>query len=155
MDAFRDIVLNGAGIADFPAVSRLEKDCFGDDAWSFLDLIPVLTNRDVFRRKLVDPGENRLVGFAAVEIRTAERSGFLLTIGIAPEARRRGLGSLLMTECERGCARAFTRGLMKLTVAVGNDGAIALYRKFGYRTVGRIEDYYAAGRAAYLMEKDL
>ena len=155
MDARRNIEMVDAGIADFMAVSRLEKDCFGVDAWSFLDLIPVLTNGNVFRRKLVEADGKRLLGFAAVEFDRADRCGFLLTIGVTGASRRSGLGSLLMGECENACARFFSPGRMKLTVAVENEGAIALYRKFAYRTVGRIEDYYAAGRAAYLMEKNL
>lgn len=155
MDARRNIEMTDAGIADFMAVSRLEKDCFGVDAWSFLDLIPVLTNGNVFRRKLVEGDGKRLLGFVAVEFDRADRCGFLLTIGVAEPSRRSGLGSLLMSECENACARFFPSGRMKLTVAVENEGAIALYRKFGYGTIGRIEDYYAAGRAAYLMEKNL
>lgn len=155
MDARRKFETADAGIADFPAISRLEKDCFGQDAWSCLDLIPVLTHRGIFRRKLIETDGKRLVGFAAVEFDRTNRCGFLLTIGVMPQLHRLGLGTLLMNECEAACKQVFSPARMKLTVAVGNERAIALYRKFAYQTVGRIDDYYGEGRAAYMMEKSL
>jgi ribosomal-protein-alanine N-acetyltransferase len=43
----------------------------------------------------------------------------------------------------------------RLEVAVGNSAAQALYRSFGYETVGRIAAYYPTGEDALVMQKQL
>ncbi len=148
-------VLCEAGLGDYFALSRLERVCFQEDAWTVLDMIPVLTDGRVFRRKLLQAADHQLVGFAAVELSADEKTGFLLTIGVDPDYWRRGLGQWLLRVSEDACRAAFTGGRIKLTVNIENYRAIALYRKFGYRTVGRVRDYYGEGRSAYLMEKVL
>lgn len=75
----------------------------------------------------------------------------ILNVVIAPELRRRGLAaSLLRHVLQRarrdGCTRAF------LEVRVGNAGAIALYRAFGFRPTGQRRGYYADGEDALIME---
>jgi len=66
----------------------------------------------------------------------------LLTLAVAPEARRRGHGRALLRTFEadalaRGAARIF------LEVAEANPAAQALYLGHGYRVVGRRPKYYA------------
>lgn len=150
-----EYTLHETGLGDYFALSNLERACFREDAWSVLDMIPVLTDRCVFRRKLVHVPSHRLIGFVAVELNGGENTGFLLTIGVAPAHQRRGLGRCLLRLAEDACRGTFPSGRLKLTVNIENHGAIALYRKTGYRTVGRIRDYYGEGRSAYLMEKAL
>ncbi|MDQ7775120.1 MAG: GNAT family N-acetyltransferase [Paracoccus aminovorans] len=74
----------------------------------------------------------------------------LLTLAVAPEARRQGLGSALLRDFAaasraRGAAEAF------LEVAEGNAGAIALYAGHGWEITGRRRNYYAPGIDAILM----
>lgn len=78
----------------------------------------------------------------------------LLTLAIAPEARRQGLASALLdefaaTSCQRGAVRAF------LEVASDNVPALALYAGAGWETVGKRRDYYASGVDAVLMQRTL
>ncbi len=65
----------------------------------------------------------------------------LLTIAVAPEARRRGLGRKLVSRFVyqahlRAAERAF------LEVAADNTAAIALYESAGFTAVGRRRGYY-------------
>jgi [ribosomal protein S18]-alanine N-acetyltransferase len=65
----------------------------------------------------------------------------LLTIAVAPEARRRGLGRKLVSRFVyqaqlRGAERAF------LEVAADNPAAIALYESAGFAAAGRRKGYY-------------
>lgn len=74
----------------------------------------------------------------------------LLTLAVAPEARRRGIASALLDDfvlaCRaRGAAHAF------LEVAEGNAPAIALYASRGWQIGGRRRNYYAPGIDAVLM----
>ena len=92
-----------------------------DLAWTALDMIPVLLNGDIFRCKAVSGSDGRLIAFAAAEFNRSAKTAFLLTIAVAAEARRRGLGSLLLRGCERACSEQFAGGRMKLTVSTVNN----------------------------------
>lgn len=73
--------------------------------------------------------------------RTVAGEAELLTIAVAPEARRRGLGRKLMARFIyqaqlRGADRAF------LEVAADNPAAIALYESSGFQQAGTRRGYY-------------
>ncbi len=72
----------------------------------------------------------------------------VLTVGVTPAARRRGVAQALMraglaAAREAGAAEAF------LEVAVDNDGAIALYAALGFRKAGLRKSYYDRGPAGF------
>ncbi len=67
----------------------------------------------------------------------------IVTLDIVPEARRSGLASRLMEECEQrlraaGCIRVY------LETAVNNEPALRLYRKLGYEIVRTLPEYYSS-----------
>lgn len=68
----------------------------------------------------------------------------LLTLAVAPEARRRGIGAMLLAafEAEAG-ARGATRAYLE--VAADNDAAQALYLAAGWRDCGRRKGYFRDG----------
>ncbi len=73
--------------------------------------------------------------------RAAAGEAELLTLAVAPQARRRGLGARLVSRFLyqarlRGAATAF------LEVADGNAPAIALYTRSGFTHSGRRRGYY-------------
>ncbi|MFQ6551515.1 GNAT family N-acetyltransferase [Aestuariibius insulae] len=82
----------------------------------------------------------------------------LLTVAVAPEARRAGCGARLLALFEAEAAR---RGACEafLEVAQDNDPARALYLKAGYAEVGQRRGYYRRGPDvavdAVMMRKDL
>lgn len=138
-----------ASLLDLGALRRLERVCFEKDAWPFLDLIAVLTWPDVVRLKAVDAGE--MIGFVAGEPRQTERVGWIATIGVDPAFQRRGIGRALLEACE---ARLHLP-IIKLTVRVSNQGAIAMYEKMGYRTTDIWRGYYNDGEDGLVMTKRL
>ncbi|MDQ7260372.1 GNAT family N-acetyltransferase [Paracoccus sp. PS-1] len=78
----------------------------------------------------------------------------LLTLAVAPEARRRGLASALLAEFAatsrmRGAHEAF------LEVASDNAAATALYAGAGWEIAGNRRNYYAPGVDALLMRRTL
>jgi ribosomal protein S18 acetylase RimI-like enzyme len=83
-----------------------------------------------------------LVGYALVHVQagpddtwvTGDRIAELETLSVAPEARGRGIGSLLL---DRVDAELAGQGVKDLFVAalVGNDDAIRLYERRGMRPV--------------------
>lgn len=80
-----------------------------------------------------------MVGFVMGQIAADEAE--VLSIGVAPEWQRHGLGSRLIEGLARAAARAGSKRLF-LEVADDNAGAKGLYGKLGFTEVGRRAKYY-------------
>jgi [ribosomal protein S18]-alanine N-acetyltransferase len=118
------------------ALAALHARCFGDAprAWSAEEFAALLASPTTVLAA-------RSTGFALGRVVASEAE--LLTLAVAPEARRRGLGRTLMTAFEavaaaRGSAEVF------LEVAETNVAARALYSGAGYCCAGFRRDYYRA-----------
>lgn len=121
------------------ALARLHAACFATPApWS----------AEAFRALLDGPGVVLLArpeGFALIRVVVDEAE--LLTIAVAPEARRRGIARALLAEAEADAARAGARRMF-LDVAADNAAARGLYAAAGYAEAGRRPGYYTAPGAA-------
>jgi ribosomal-protein-alanine N-acetyltransferase len=82
----------------------------------------------------------------------------VLTVGVAPAARRRGLARALVVAA-LDAARAAGAGAALLEVAVDNGAAASLYAGLGFRRAGLRRGYYDRGRGeradALVMRLDL
>ena len=138
-----------ANILDLTALRQLEKESFDRDAWPMIDLIAVLTFSNVVRLKAVENGN--MIGFVAGDPRPRDGWGWIATIAVDSNFRRRGIGTALLHACESqlGVPRS------RLTVRTSNQGAIILYEKEGYRTIDVWKAYYSDGEDAIVMEKTL
>ncbi len=136
-----------AGWQDLSELRRLENICFGEDAWPLWDLVAVLTMPKVVRLKAVVDG--KMAGFIAGDPHTREGVGWIATLGVLPEYRRRGIAAALLAECERQLN--FSR--VKLSVRKDNDGAIQLYKNAGYQMIDLWRNYYHSGQDALVLEK--
>lgn len=144
MDAYR---ISGASLIDLAGVYRLERVCFGEDAWSLPDLVITLLWPGQLRLRVM--AGKRFIGFAMGEPVWREGISMITTIGIDPEFQRQGVASALLAECES----RLPGECIRLTVREDNEPAIQLYKKFGYQQKARLADYYRNGRAGILMEK--
>jgi ribosomal-protein-alanine N-acetyltransferase len=98
-----------------------------------------------------------LSGFVIVHLESSgtERYGYVVTIDVALELRRAGLGEQLLRRAEEQ-VRAAGVGRMGLHVAVDNDAAIRFYEHMGYVCVGVAKRFYsAAGTDASIYIKEL
>jgi ribosomal-protein-alanine N-acetyltransferase len=134
---------------DINPVRRLEQVCFPKDAWPLWDILGVLTLPNVLRLKAVVRGE--LVGFAACDVRQAQNTAWIATIGVLPEYRRQGIGAALLQACESRLGV----GSIRLSVRRSNQTAIRLYERLGYQQVGAWAGYYEDGEDALVLEKVL
>ncbi|MDY0268158.1 ribosomal protein S18-alanine N-acetyltransferase [Trichloromonas sp.] len=134
---------------DLDEIVRAEGECYSHP-WS----------AEIFRRELANPVSRlrllHLDGQPAAYLCAWYLVGELHIHNIAtrPPFRRQGLAIKLLRgiidECrETGLERVF------LEVRVGNIGAIALYRAFGFREAGRRKGYYPDGEDALLMELEI
>jgi ribosomal-protein-alanine N-acetyltransferase len=65
----------------------------------------------------------------------------IYNIGVDPSVQRHHIGSLLMTETLRLCARDKIANIW-LEVRASNEGAIAFYTRFGFVKAGRRQAFY-------------
>ncbi len=99
---------------------------------------------------LVAEQEGGVVGYMIAEVEGID--GLIVSIAVSPEHRNRGIGSLLMREAlESLCNRARR---INLQVSAENMVAITFYRKFSFREISRIKNYYPNGDDAILMARD-
>lgn len=131
------------------ALSALEKVCFGQDAWPLLELVGMLTIPGVVRLQAVVAGE--MVGFIAGDPRRIEKTGWILTLGVMPDWRRKGIGRDLLYQCEQ----LMGMPLVKLTVRRNNLSALQLYKKMGYKQVDIWSRYYHNGEDGLVLEKHI
>ena len=73
----------------------------------------------------------------------------VLTIGVAPAARRKGVAQALLAAA-LGVARTRQVAHAFLEVAVDNDAAEALYAGLGFRRTGLRKSYYDRGPEGYV-----
>ena len=95
-----------------------------------------------------------LAADAIVLYRHGFKAARLYSMVVGPRWRGQGVAAALLEVAEDGAAE---RGCsqMRLEVREDNRGAIALYRKAGYREVGRTADYYEDRAGALRMSKPL
>jgi ribosomal-protein-alanine N-acetyltransferase len=86
--------------------------------------------------------------------RLAADEAEVLTIAVVPTAQRRGLGSQLLVKAA-GHVHACGARTMFLEVSESNEPARALYRRFGFSTVGRRPSYYGPSMDALLLRANL
>lgn len=95
-----------------------------------------------------------LPGAGFVLARLAADEAEILTLAVAPGARRRGRGGALLAGA---MAQAAARGaaVMILEVSEANAAARALYAGFGFAMAGRRRRYYADGTDALILKATL
>jgi ribosomal-protein-alanine N-acetyltransferase len=78
----------------------------------------------------------------------------ILTIGVLPAMRRRGVARALLVE-SMASARALGVRAIFLEVGVRNRAALGLYEAAGFQEVGRRRRYYASGEDALILRVTL
>ena len=149
MSAHSDYVIETASWRDIRALQALEKTCFGQDAWPFLELLGLLTIPLVVRLKA--SVKERMVGFIAGEARRIDQAGWILTLGVLPEFRRCGIANALLAACEQQMGMP----QVKLTVRRSNTAAISLYQKMGYSQVDIWSKYYQGGEDGLVLARTM
>lgn len=138
-----------AGASDLSTMMAVEIACFDEKRYSRDMVLFILTDEE-FATFLAEDG--RAVGAACVHVRGNE--AHLVSIGVVPEHRCRGVARALMGAAE---AEAIWRGASRMTlqVSVLNMAAMNMYLQRGYRAICLLKDYYGEGKDAHLMERRL
>ena len=143
----QSVIVQPATWRDLRPLLELEKICFGRDAWPLLDTLAALTFPQTVRIKAV-VGE-RVVGFIIGDRRRGNSLGWIASLGVHPDYRRRGIARSLLAACEDELATPRTR----LTLRCTNEAALRLYQQMGYVEIDIWKQYYRRGEDAIVMEK--
>jgi [ribosomal protein S18]-alanine N-acetyltransferase len=158
VDAARGgIGIHPLGTPDLAWLEVAHAACF-DEAWSRRELAHILALPGAFGllARLPNGADEDRIGFALCHVAPGECE--LLSLGVLPAFRRRGAAARLLEAATERAAPAGARAMF-LEVAVDNSVAQSLYRRHGFRTVGRREGYYARPDgnrvAAFTMRREL
>jgi ribosomal-protein-alanine N-acetyltransferase len=146
-DGPRVAVIRTASWRDLRSITELESLCFGKDSWPWLELLAALTWPGTVR--VMAELDGRAVGYAIGDRRSGNELGWVASLGVHPEYRRRGIGRQLLEACEQ----ALGTRRVRLTLRTTNAAALALYRGAGYEQVDVWNRYYRDGEDGIVMER--
>jgi ribosomal-protein-alanine N-acetyltransferase len=134
---------------DLEAVIALEKECFSEP-WPRSMFESELGRSD--RHYAVAVVAGRIAGYGGLMV--AGSDGHIMTLAVAPAARRRGHATRLLLELIEAAKSA---GVEHLTLEVreSNIGARRLYESFGFREVGLRPGYYRNEDAVIMWAIDI
>ena len=123
---------------DLDDVIAIEAKAYGEHHWSKDSFTSELSN-DLAKYFSVFNTDGQLIGYCGCWQILEE--AHITNIAVSPDYRRKHIGEALLTtiidECYRNMAKYIT-----LEVRVGNKPAIALYEKYGFKSLGVRKGYY-------------
>lgn len=159
--------------ADFDTLWRIDQHCFPPGiSYSRAELKLYIQRRGSFTLLAVnalptadpDSGNTRknssptphpnpsVAGFIVGEVNRS--TGHIITIDVVANARRAGVGSLLLRAAEARLQAAHCRSV-GLETAVDNTSALSFYKRHAYHVIKTHPRYYANGVDALVLQKDL
>jgi ribosomal-protein-alanine N-acetyltransferase len=136
---------------DIEPVMDLERELFGDEAWSETMFWSELAEH-TSRHYVVAESDDAVVGYAGLCAYPPHES-YVQTIAVSPDRQGHGLGTRLLLDViaeseRRGCER------LDLEVRADNEVAIALYERHGFTRLGLRRGYYQpSGTDAVVMRR--
>jgi [ribosomal protein S18]-alanine N-acetyltransferase len=146
-----EIVLRSYREGDLNAMFQLDEACF-EEPFRFTQMAMRRFAESSKARVVIAESNWVLAGFTILHVEG--RVGYVVTLDVAEDFRRRGLALRMMQAMEQqatdaGCA------VVGLHVYVGNEGAIQFYEHAGYARVGDVPGFYGEGLNAWVYRKKL
>ncbi len=135
---------------DILAVSRLEKECFRGEAWSYATLARAFENAGTVGIVAEECGEIIGYGCATCVFEDAD----LENIFIAEQYRRGGRGKRLLAALIAECSARGVKNMF-LEVRVSNSAALLMYLSAGFVGVHARTRYYPDGEDCLVLKKTL
>ena len=124
---------------DFPEIHRIDQICFARDiAYSRAELLFYVRDPGAIVRVAELGGA--VAGFVVGRVEAAH-AAHVLTLDVLPEARRRKVGTALISALHAELERRGIR-VVVLEVDAKNEGAQRFYEGFDYRRIETLKGYY-------------
>ncbi len=139
---------------DAEAIYRLEREAFPNGSWT-REAIENEFKDNPLSESYVDIEDEEVVAW--LDFMITFNSATVMSLAVKPSYRRKGIATALMLLMEGRCREEKEEPVEWITLEVraGNEGAIALYEKLGYRYVTTKKAYYENGEDALYMIRSL
>ena len=119
-------------LCECPWTYTIFQDCLrvGYSCWVFAETMPASTQ---------DPLPETIVGYGLLSVAASE--GHILNLCIAPSAQSQGLGTRMLQHLLAEAQKLGAKSVL-LEVRISNEGAYALYQRFGFAVIGHRKNYY-------------
>ncbi|MCD6243215.1 ribosomal protein S18-alanine N-acetyltransferase [Candidatus Bathyarchaeota archaeon] len=137
--------VKSASVTDLQRLYEIEKECFSSEAFSMEQLAFLLENPSSI--SLIALADNEIVGFIIGIVHEGlktENVGHVFTLDVAEKYRRKGIALRLLKELEKKFKEKNVKKSI-LEVKLDNEAAKKLYKKFGYKEILCLKDYYGKG----------
>ncbi len=142
-----EIEIRKMEMEDISGAYEVEVESF-KSPWSRKSLEEDLQNENI-SRYLVAEKDGEIIGYIGSWKVLDE--GQITNVAVKKRMRGQGIGELLMRNMIEVLEEAGTRSIV-LEVRVGNDAALKLYEKFGFKIAGKRPKYYSDnGEDAFIM----
>jgi [ribosomal protein S18]-alanine N-acetyltransferase len=136
---------------DFAALHRLDQSCFpAGISYSKTTLHYFLTIASA--DCIVAADGKQIAGFILTEENPP--LAHIITLDVAEAHRRQGVGTSVLLESEKNLALRGVKSIL-LETAIDNEGAVAFWKRHGYRIEAVLKRYYLGRLDAYEMRKIL
>lgn len=152
-----EIVLRDYRPTDLDVMFQLDQECFSAEFRFDRESMQTFAEEHGAVVRVAEIGGAEIVGFVIVHVEYAEKEwhGYIVTLDVAKEHRRRGIARRLMEQAELRLSTMGAR-LMDLHVFTGNDSAIHFYEGMGYKRIATRRRFYGrAGLDAFVYRKEL
>lgn len=146
------ITYREANAFDLPVFVSLDKELFPYSPWSASQYREEFSSPTRYFVVAIDEQQS-IVGYAGV-FAPGEAEADILTVGVVPEQRGKGIAKALMAQITDWAKSQGTTAMM-LEVKVDNVEAIGLYESLGYSKLNIRKDYFGPGLDAQVMRLEL
>ena len=146
------ITYREANAFDLPVFVSLDKELFPYSPWSASQYREEFSSPTRYFVVAIDEQQS-IVGYAGV-FAPGEAEADILTVGVVPEQRGKGIAKALMAQITDWAKSQGTTAMM-LEVKVDNVEAIGLYESLGYSKLNIRKDYFGTSLDAQVMRLEL
>jgi ribosomal-protein-alanine N-acetyltransferase len=130
-------------VADIDLVLPYEDVMFGTEAWSRAAYLEEIADTELRYYLVAEADGGEILGDGG--LLTIAETAQIVTVGVLPHARRRGVGRILVRALIDEARRRRADEVL-LEVRVDNDAAQKLYESEGFSAIGTRKGYYDHGR---------
>jgi ribosomal-protein-alanine N-acetyltransferase len=145
---------------DLDQVVNINHECLPENYTTFFFMDLHERYPDTF---IVAEIDGKIVGYILCRIETGlsgfdrlgiSKKGHVISLAVLPQSRRQGMATALLQEAMKNMLQYKARECY-LEVRLGNEEAIKLYTKLGFKISKTIREYYVDGEDAHVMTKKL